>query len=486
MDDATQTVLVPLSTIDQTGFGSCGLTLGYVLDSVNNATLEAAAKRVVDKWRLLSGRLEWEPIVGTWAIRVPINGEVSSRVKFTVSKLDTPLDSSILPVDKTSTEILVRPSLKFFRHSSTPHTLRSYSSSNTPLVAIHITELTNCTCVGISVPHGVFDASGLGQIVHALHAELHAMPWSPPPFYEKNIVRETLNKLFKDALDSTEPPTALAGFRREFVVMGVSSLIYLGASMAYEHLWHKVETKAVYLGEKVVEKMVKKVKDELKQSGKGWISTGDILAAWVLKGVKRPALTLFDHVQTAYIAETDGNTVCATSAISIRNTLCSIDPAFKDYPRMLFFIQVDTYQPFSSYRTDNCMMVCSCPPLSKEQIASSSLAELALVHRQTVDAVRNIRFIEEYHRRVGTVDRDVIRRRGRDSWMFTNQVVGQLDAIDFGSGSQTLALWIWSVPFFPDHTVVLNKFKGGYMIQAGIRGSRWQAIADEIEKIKHR
>ncbi|KAG5650795.1 hypothetical protein H0H81_011017 [Sphagnurus paluster] len=473
MAENTQTILIPLSILDNNA-GACDVTLGYVLDSVNITTLEAAAKRVVEKWRLLAGRIEWEPTLETWAVRVPVNGDVSSRVKVTASKLDTPLDAPILPVDKSSTEILACPSLIFFRHPSTPNNPSSYASSNAPLLSIHITELANCTCVGISFPHVLFDAFGLGKIIRALHAELHGTPWSPPPFSEKGIMSETLNELSKDVLDSAEPPAALADLQQGVASIGVRSLISLSVSLTYEHFWQKLENKAVYLGEKVVEKMVRKAKDELKKSGKSWVSTADILVAWFLKvrldsyrGVKRPMLMLFVREQTVYANETHKNTVCAVGAISMRKTLSSIDPTFEDYPH-------------------NSLILYSSLLLPREEITSTPFAELALVHRQNIDTARNIPFIKAYHHWLRTVGGKRIPNRGRgtDSWIVTNQVIGQLDAIDFGSGSEMLALWLWGVPLLPDHTVMLNKFKGGYMIQAEIRCSRWQAIAEEIERMK--
>ncbi|KAG5633339.1 hypothetical protein DXG03_007546, partial [Asterophora parasitica] len=168
--------------------------MGYVTKSVDNATLEAAGKRVVDKWRLLAGRLERNPSTSMWCIRVPLDGEVANRLKFTTSKLAVTLDAPIIPLDSTSSEILVRPALKYFRHSSTPSSLSAFASSNAPIVSIHVTELSNCACVGISVPHGVFDAFGLGQIIWGLDAELNGKAWTPPPSSETNIMQETLQE----------------------------------------------------------------------------------------------------------------------------------------------------------------------------------------------------------------------------------------------------------------------------------------------------
>jgi len=129
-------------------------------------------------------------------------------------------------------------------------------------------------------------------------------------------------------------------------------------------------------------------------------------------------------------------------------------------------------------------MPCSCPVLSKEEIATKSIAELALMNRQSIDAVRNIPFIQAYNHWVATIGGNGIptRRRGADSWIFSNQVIGHLDEIDFGS--EMTAFWHWNAPIIPDHSVILNKFKGGYIVEAGIRRSRWEAIAEEVKNAK--
>ncbi|KAG5641014.1 hypothetical protein DXG03_006375 [Asterophora parasitica] len=443
-------MLVPLSTLDR-NLERSSITVGYVIKSVDNATLEAAGKRVVDKWRLLAGRLERNPSTSMWSIRVPLEGEVSDRLQFTASKLAVELDAPIIPVDATSSEILVRPSLKYFRHPSTPSSVSAFSTSNAPILSIHVTELSNCACVGISVPHGVFDAFGLGQIIQSLDAELNGKAWTPPPSSETNILQETLQELTAAAPLYTKEPAALVDIQHELVPPSLKNMVAITADLAYEYLWQKAEVKAVYLGENVVDDMVRKVKDEVKRSGTGFVSTGDVIVAWLLKA--------------AYLGETDKNTVWGTTIVSIRGPLEEKNPAFNSY-------------------THNGIMPCCPPPLSKEEIASKSLAELAVIHRKAVEEVRNIPFIQAYNHWVAKIGGAAMptRRRGAESWVFSNQIIGHLDGIDFGS--EMKAFWFWNVPFTADHSVILNKFKGGYIIVACLRRSRWEAVAEEVERMK--
>ncbi|KAG6905437.1 hypothetical protein DXG01_002736 [Tephrocybe rancida] len=447
-----RTILAPLSSLDQTGMRmSRSLTLGYVLKSAESAKIEVAAKRMVDKWRILAGRPEWSEKLSTWCIRIPLEGDVSHRLKFTTSKLDVPLDMPLTVLGEASAEILARPALHFFRHPATQNSLSGFASSNTPIVSIHVTELTNFTCVGISVPHGVFDVFGLGQIVRSLDAKMWHKPWVAPDSHETNIVRETLSELAAaPPLYAEEPPT-LADVLHHFDRLSVKNIVTYLTGNAYEYLWQKAHCKAVYLGEAVVKEMVQKVKDEVRESGAGWVSTGDVLVAWFLK--------------TSYTKETDTNSVSASSTMSLRSTFADKCPAFDNYPH-------------------NGTIHCCMPTLTKAELAAKPLSELAVLHRQTIDAVRNVPFIQAHSHWQATLGGRAmpIRTLGVDSWAFTNHVTGHFDEIDFGS--EMVAYWVWAVPVTPDHKVVLNKLKGGYIIQAVIRSSRWDAIVEDVERLK--
>ncbi|KAG6910702.1 hypothetical protein DXG01_008746 [Tephrocybe rancida] len=450
---ATDTLLAPLSALDQNGVKTSTATLGYVLKSADSGEIEAAAKRVVDKWRLLAGRLEWSKGLSSWCIRIPLEGDVSHRLKFTTSKLDVPLDTPITILNESSAEIFDRPALKFFRHSSTSCSLSTLSSSNAPIVSIHVTELSNCTCVGITVPHGVFDAFGLGEIVRSLDAEMKHKPWIAPVASETNIMREALAELAAASPLYAKEPAGLADVRREFAQTNVKNVVTFAVRNAYEYIWKKTHFKGVFLGQAVVKEMVQKVKDEVRKSGAGWVSTGDVLLAWFLKA--------------AYAKETDKN---LSSVISLRSTLADKDPAFENY---------------TLYgATDNSLMPGCMPSLTKAELAAKPLAELALLHRQTIDTARNVPFVQAYNHWMATVGGNGIptRRLGADSWIFSNQTVGHFDEFDFGS--EMFAFWVWNTPLTPDHSVALNKFKGGYLIEAVIRTSRWDALAEDVESMK--
>jgi len=295
MQDVNQSILYPLSHLDRSGVHATSITVGYVLrpGPFDTASLHNAAIRLVKRWRLLAGHLEWESTESTWAVRVPL-GEISTSdkdlLKFTTSKLlDVPLDVPLTPPpseDSSSACVIPRPALKFFRHSSIPYSLSSLAKQKWPILAIHVTELQNCICIGVSVPHGVFDVFGCGQVIHGLDAELNGKPWTPPEISEKNIMKEALRDLANTAPEFPESEsvkTALSNFQRDMVPAKFDSFVRFGVRMAYEHFWQKLETRAVFIEEKMLDNLVNKVKEEVKSMGKGWVSTGDILIAWLIK-----------------------------------------------------------------------------------------------------------------------------------------------------------------------------------------------------------
>jgi hypothetical protein len=219
-----------------------------------------------------------------WYILIP-QGPVEGvkTHKFTMSKLDKPLEYEYPDPSPTICGVVPRAAFTYFSDpAGTPSANKSYATGNLPLVSVHVTILTNATCIGLTLPHGVFDAKGAGEILHAIDAELNGKPWTPPPFSAKNVLLEMLKELQTSTME--ESPM-MVHTRREF---GGTTFINMGgfvASLAWEYMWHGVETRAVVLGQDMVDKIVKKVKKQVldESGGREWVSTGDILTAWFLK-----------------------------------------------------------------------------------------------------------------------------------------------------------------------------------------------------------
>ncbi|KAG6849061.1 hypothetical protein H0H93_011608 [Arthromyces matolae] len=323
----THTILVPLTKIDQCSPEQCAATGGYVVRNVDSSILKAAAIRVIDKWRLMAGQVEWSAKLSGYCIRVPTHGDISHRLTFTTHKSKDRLDPAFLVNDESSAQVLSRPPLKYFRHPSVQSSLHSYAASKAPIVSIHVTHLKNCACIGITFPHGVLDAVGMGHFLHGLDHELHGRPWDAPIVSEKNVFQEVLDDLETSPrmYDDIHQETAtFSSLRRALGPATYTNLIYLLTDIVKENVWHKAETKAVYLGPNIVKKMIREAKDKVQRIGNVPVSTGDILTAWMLKAL--------------HADEDDAKTVCLISIFSLRGTFVEKYPAMRDYPRTFISI----------------------------------------------------------------------------------------------------------------------------------------------------
>ncbi|KAG6835809.1 hypothetical protein H0H93_014460 [Arthromyces matolae] len=400
----TQPLSVPLSQLDQSWLHEIGATLGHVVRTVDVAKLRAASIRVIDKWRLLAGHVEWSPQLSTWCVQVPQEGDVSDRLGFTTRKLRLRLDPQFVVNGDASAQVVTRPPLNLFRAASTPSSLRSYATSKAPIISLCVTELLNCTCIGFSVPHGVLDAAGMGHFIRGLDAELHGRPWDAPFLSATNVVQEAL-----DALEAAPPmyddihkeTAAFSALRRTLQPVSFANILGILRNVAHEHIWHGAETRTVYFGEKTVAKLLRETRSEVERLGAGSVSMGDILAAWILK-----------------------------------------------------------------------------------QLAKMSVAELAILHNKTLKTANDVAWVQAYNKYLKKALQGRLLPKitqGEETLIFSNQVIGRLDRVDYGS--RMFGVWVWFTPLEPLNQIGINKFKGGYLIQLTSRPTRWRAVAQAVEEM---
>ncbi|KAF9063001.1 hypothetical protein BDP27DRAFT_1300017 [Rhodocollybia butyracea] len=450
-------VVVPLSSIDQNGVHTSSVTFGYVVREVNVQALEDAARRAAEEWRVLAGRVEWNAEKKAYQIRVPVSDSLPqdyALVKFTTSKLPS-TKIPLISLEDDTAKFLEKPPVKYFRHSATLNSLTDYASKKAPILSLHVSLMANCVCIGMTLPHGVFDATGMGQVVTAINSCLNHIPWTPPKFSTSNIVVEEL-KILKESESIGDPcPPGLVNLQRDFSSVNVKNVLSLGTSCATEMLWHRVKVGVVYLGPKIVEELVSTVKKQAADEGKGWVSTGDILVAFFIKA--------------AYFEEgpTSPNAVTISAAVSIRRVFAESNPDFESY-------------------SHNALLPLAFPPLTVKQVSAMSLYEFALMHRQAVNNMRNVPYIQGYEKWIPTIGGAAIpmRRKATDSWLLSNQVIGGVDKIDFGS--KKFGFYHWMMPIFPDHGLTLNKLGDGYIFDAfsGIRPGRIASIQKALEGIR--
>jgi len=281
-------IIVPLSSYDSFGTHHLSITVAYVVRSVDAEAVKAAAGRIVEKWRLLAGRLEIGA-AGRLQIRVPL-GELDkdqSRVAFTVTKFSAPADSLPPRLHSDTALVLDPPAPHFFRHSSTPVDRPTYIAKKLPLFSIHISQFPAYNCVGITFPHGVFDGVGMGTILHALSAELNRVEWTPPPMNAINIVDAALEIIReKDfSIPADIQDRALSDLERDLASTGVLTVAAMGRNMVYERVWQRSEHHSIYLGGNVCKKLLHSCQQALVEVGVKDVRldiTG-VLLAWLLK-----------------------------------------------------------------------------------------------------------------------------------------------------------------------------------------------------------
>jgi hypothetical protein len=134
----------------------------------------------------------------------------------------------------------------------------------------------------------------------------------------------------------------------------------------------------------------------------------------------------------------------------------------------------------------NCMAVCPMPNFSSSWLKSATIAEVALSHRDHIEQVRKLSFIQSlacYFETLKGTAPIPDRSFEKPSFMLSNQVIGGLTNISFGPGTQLEAFWEWSIPVNANDMGIINKVKGGYSIMVTMRKSRWDSIEKEIERI---
>ncbi|KAG6905654.1 hypothetical protein DXG01_001404 [Tephrocybe rancida] len=463
------TIIVPLTGYD-TYHDNSGVTVSYIVQSVDDSSLRNAALRVVDKWRLMAGHIERFKDQTSWYIRVPIQGSVSHRLGFTTRKSKVPLDSSYF-VDKADPiRVVLRPPGEYFRHPSVPYTLKGYCSSDAPIVSIHVTEFPNCACIGISFPHSVVDSHGMGQFIHALDDELHDKPWNTPTFSETNVFRGVLDDLqaaagpMIDARRSTLSPSP----RHAREPSALINALILESRIAYEIRYRNLDTKMVYMPAHALAKLVEKTKGEAERSGFGRISTGDVVSAWILKAT--------------YSNETDNRDVHVGVVVSARKVLSQY-PAMGNYSRELFN-HLFLFKVFS-HPVDNAVGIIPFPSINKQELAKKSLSEVAVWHRKGLEPFNGdtswIRGYDTYFK----TNRfpEVLRPRGwgQEPIAFTSPSISRFDNIDFGSTIH--ALWLVYTPTEPIHVITINKLHGGYLLHGNLRRKRWKAVAEAVQQL---
>ncbi|KAJ7641513.1 hypothetical protein FB45DRAFT_738023 [Roridomyces roridus] len=240
-------------------------TAWLIQGTIDIPSLSAALDGLTERWRMLAGRIEPSDKPGAWRVQVP-KGDFAPeyrRYALTTAVSDTPISDYVtLPL------LIVSPTLpvSLFVAPATPTSNKTYVQTQHPLISIHVTALPNSgfAAIGFTVPHGVFDATGMALLQEALEAQLHAREWNPPSH------PDALNAALSTHVVR---PVAMSFFYKiSTVVMGALRSVYdCFWNGACDHL--VVVPEAVHLG----------LVDQIRALSKVRVSSSDVLAAWFYK-----------------------------------------------------------------------------------------------------------------------------------------------------------------------------------------------------------
>lgn len=276
-------IVIPLSVIDHFGVTACSMIYGYVLKSVDESKLKNALFAVADKWRLLAGRIEWDSATQMYRIRVPLGDLPEDYARATFTRAEYPqkvLDTESLTLDNNSAVFLSRPPPEYFRHSSTPDGLGGFATRKLPLLSLHVSVLKNCICVGLVFTHGAFDATGMGLVARAFNDEFNGRAWDPFALQSVNMITKVVDSTSADPKNLTP---ALCRLQASVVPMGLGSVATFVGNVLYEKLWQQAERRSLFLGNSFVDQIVNSVKKQVAEEKRGFVSTGDVLLAWVIQ-----------------------------------------------------------------------------------------------------------------------------------------------------------------------------------------------------------
>ncbi|GAA6052191.1 hypothetical protein JCM3770_000788 [Rhodotorula araucariae] len=294
-------MLVELSPIDA-GAAELGLTRGFVFalaDADGSAgdtlvdSVRMATEGVVRKWKLLQGTPVYMQKTRMWAIDIPNEDVEANLCAFTTSQMGQPYhmvigaSAPIPPLSPSAPSGEVHPFVPaHFRHPQTPHTLKAHAKGRHPLLSMHVTRFGDAVALGVSAPHGVFDGTGLAQVLKGISAGLCGGEWAPPPLHAHNPVSEARERLMSPgfaALDTQvgDKPPVLLGW----TPFSVLALLALLLQALWEKAWHKDALRYAFISREKVDALVEEVKAAVKEETDGheWVSTGDVLTAWVFK-----------------------------------------------------------------------------------------------------------------------------------------------------------------------------------------------------------
>ena len=173
-----------------------------------------------------------------------------------------------------------------FKSPLAPASPSHWFQRNLPFTYWHLTHFRQpgkeYTCLGLTFSHMIFDGMGIASVIHAVEAETLGRPWTPPP----PMLPIEYDNAFQTALDAKEKEAA--GTLPEYHFMENVNAWYTlckGLWYFWQRIWHKAQSRLIIVPSRVCDLLVRDAREAIAKECKDdvRISTGDVLAAWLLK-----------------------------------------------------------------------------------------------------------------------------------------------------------------------------------------------------------
>lgn len=219
-----------------------------------------------------------------FAVRVPFGDlEPEHRIITLTQEIHhSPFPSVLgsLTHDPRRFALLAAPDQCHFVHPSTDLNLAKLVNRDAPIIVLHLGTFADTFTLGLSVPHGIFDAKGLGFVLRAIEAELNGDDWTPPPLDEENRVTKAADELVR-----TTPHSPYGSWTR--TLHDAISWLWFGlAHVVRFKLWRACASKGVFIGRDLLAGLVEAAKAEMKETRTGeYVTEADVVSAWLMKAV---------------------------------------------------------------------------------------------------------------------------------------------------------------------------------------------------------
>lgn len=321
-----------------------------------------------------------------YAVRAPTGELPSGSLVFEVVDKGTEPSpfASLPPLAATQGHLIPLPGLALIKAPGVPSSLAEYAKKDWPITSWLVTVFADATVVGLSVPHGVFDATGLAIVTKALDAELHGESWTAPQLCTENQLEKRLGEVEQLVFSQPEKeatPPPMVGWTGAWPPQNVARLL---ADGAYERMWHKAEDGCLFVGKELLAPLVKEVKERVAREtdGEEFVSEGDVLVNWLfqVRSVKFSWPLARGTDPGAVAQAVYSNDPCppesfhVSCAVSLRDLVSTPTLDLSSYP----------HNAVSGYSLNSPL------PLATSTFLRTPLASLAQQHRRLLAASRTL------------------------------------------------------------------------------------------------